>query len=332
MLGQSKSAHQAEIDSACELIDFLRFNVHFAHRILADQPTSDRGRLEPQRLPPARGVRPRDHAVQLHRDRRQPADRAGAARQRRRLEAVADPAARRRRDDAGARGGRPAAGRDQPGHRRRRRRQRGRDRPPRAGRHPLHRLDADVPAPVARGRQFDRRLRELPAAGRRDRRQGLRARAPVGRSGDAGHRTGSRRVRVSGPEVLGGLAGLHPAVAVGRRRSRRARRGDRVAALRRRQRLRELRRRGDRPARVHPAQRRARPAARGAERRRCWPAARPTTARDTSSRRPWSTSTDPAHEAFVTEYFGPILAVHVYDDARLGRDHRPSSSRWRRTR
>ncbi len=43
MLGQSKSVHQAEIDSACELIDFLRFNVHFAHRILADQPTSDRG-------------------------------------------------------------------------------------------------------------------------------------------------------------------------------------------------------------------------------------------------------------------------------------------------
>jgi 1-pyrroline-5-carboxylate dehydrogenase len=33
MLGQSKTAYQAEIDSACELIDFLRFNVHFAERI-----------------------------------------------------------------------------------------------------------------------------------------------------------------------------------------------------------------------------------------------------------------------------------------------------------
>jgi 1-pyrroline-5-carboxylate dehydrogenase len=43
MLGQSKSAHQAEIDSACELVDFLRFNVHFAHRIMADQPSNDRG-------------------------------------------------------------------------------------------------------------------------------------------------------------------------------------------------------------------------------------------------------------------------------------------------
>jgi 1-pyrroline-5-carboxylate dehydrogenase len=43
MLGQSKTAHQAEIDAACELIDFLRFNVQFAHRILGDQPTSESG-------------------------------------------------------------------------------------------------------------------------------------------------------------------------------------------------------------------------------------------------------------------------------------------------
>ncbi|MBN8226090.1 L-glutamate gamma-semialdehyde dehydrogenase [Corallococcus macrosporus] len=38
MLGQSKTAHQAEIDAACELIDFLRYNVHFAQQILAIQP------------------------------------------------------------------------------------------------------------------------------------------------------------------------------------------------------------------------------------------------------------------------------------------------------
>src|SRR5579859_4964202 len=43
MLGQSKTAHQAEIDSACELIDFLRFNVYFAERILAEQPLSAPG-------------------------------------------------------------------------------------------------------------------------------------------------------------------------------------------------------------------------------------------------------------------------------------------------
>ncbi|OLT46513.1 1-pyrroline-5-carboxylate dehydrogenase [Saccharomonospora sp. CUA-673] len=40
MLGQSKSVQQAEIDAACELIDFLRFNVHYARRILAEQPNS----------------------------------------------------------------------------------------------------------------------------------------------------------------------------------------------------------------------------------------------------------------------------------------------------
>ncbi|MBS1500845.1 MAG: L-glutamate gamma-semialdehyde dehydrogenase [Bacteroidetes bacterium] len=38
MLGQSKNAFQAEIDSACELIDFLRFNVHYMSQIYAQQP------------------------------------------------------------------------------------------------------------------------------------------------------------------------------------------------------------------------------------------------------------------------------------------------------
>lgn len=43
MLGQGKTVQQAEIDSACELVDFLRFNVAFAREILADQPVSDSG-------------------------------------------------------------------------------------------------------------------------------------------------------------------------------------------------------------------------------------------------------------------------------------------------
>ncbi|MCW2772400.1 MAG: 1-pyrroline-5-carboxylate dehydrogenase [Nocardioides sp.] len=41
MLGQSKTAHQAEIDAACELIDFWRFNVHFARQIMAEQPIAN---------------------------------------------------------------------------------------------------------------------------------------------------------------------------------------------------------------------------------------------------------------------------------------------------
>ena len=43
MLGQSKTAHQAEIDSACELIDFLRFNVEYMTRIYSEQPLSGPG-------------------------------------------------------------------------------------------------------------------------------------------------------------------------------------------------------------------------------------------------------------------------------------------------
>jgi 1-pyrroline-5-carboxylate dehydrogenase len=43
MLGQSKTCFQAEIDAACELIDFWRYNVHFAREILAEQPESSPG-------------------------------------------------------------------------------------------------------------------------------------------------------------------------------------------------------------------------------------------------------------------------------------------------
>ena len=43
MLAQSKTIHQAEIDAACEFIDFLRFNVQFAQEIYTEQPLSDKG-------------------------------------------------------------------------------------------------------------------------------------------------------------------------------------------------------------------------------------------------------------------------------------------------
>ena len=43
MLGQSKTVYQAEIDSACELIDFFRFNVHFMEKIYEEQPFSPPG-------------------------------------------------------------------------------------------------------------------------------------------------------------------------------------------------------------------------------------------------------------------------------------------------
>ncbi|MGC4088586.1 MAG: aldehyde dehydrogenase family protein [Polyangiaceae bacterium] len=49
MLGQSKTPHQAEIDSACELVDFLRFNVHFAERLAEERlisPLTEQNRFD----------------------------------------------------------------------------------------------------------------------------------------------------------------------------------------------------------------------------------------------------------------------------------------------
>ena len=45
MLGQGKTTMQAEIDSACELADFLRYNAYYASQIYSDQPCSDKGTL-----------------------------------------------------------------------------------------------------------------------------------------------------------------------------------------------------------------------------------------------------------------------------------------------
>lgn len=55
MLGQSKNAFQAEIDSACELIDFLRFNVSFYEKILKEQPLSSPGILNHVEYRPLEG-------------------------------------------------------------------------------------------------------------------------------------------------------------------------------------------------------------------------------------------------------------------------------------
>ena len=101
MLGQSKTAIQAEIDSACELIDFLRFNVHFAPPAARRAAGVLAGRVEPLRPPPAGGLRLRDHPVQLHRDRRQPAVGAGPDGQHGGLEAGARPSSSPRTSPCG---------------------------------------------------------------------------------------------------------------------------------------------------------------------------------------------------------------------------------------
>jgi len=55
MLGQGKNAYQAEIDSACEVIDYLRFNAHFASKIYADQPRSGFDQLNRMEYRPLEG-------------------------------------------------------------------------------------------------------------------------------------------------------------------------------------------------------------------------------------------------------------------------------------
>ena len=72
MLGQSKTVFQAEIDAAAELIDFWRFNAHYAAGTLDEQPLSDHTMWNQLEYRGARGVRLRGVAVQLHVDRRQP--------------------------------------------------------------------------------------------------------------------------------------------------------------------------------------------------------------------------------------------------------------------
>ena len=56
MLGQSKNVFQAEIDAACELIDFLRFNVAYMQQIYAEQPESDEGILNRLEYRPLEGL------------------------------------------------------------------------------------------------------------------------------------------------------------------------------------------------------------------------------------------------------------------------------------
>ena len=87
MLGQSKTAMQAEIDAASEMIDFWRFNTYFAQELYHEQPMSSPGMWNQMEYRGARGLRLRHHAVQLHRDWRQPDDRARDHGQHRDLEA-----------------------------------------------------------------------------------------------------------------------------------------------------------------------------------------------------------------------------------------------------
>ena len=318
MLGQSKTVHQAEIDSACELADFLRFNVHFARQILEHQPSSSAGVWNRIGLSAAGGLRARHHAVQLHRHRRQPALRAGAARQRRRVETVADAAVggaltMRLFEAAGLPPGviNMVTG----------------DgaavsavalRAPDAGRRAFHRLDADVPASVAHGRQLDLGYATYPRLVGETGGKDFVIAHPSADPAALVTGSGARRVRVPGPEVLGGVARLHAAVAVGWRRA------GWLAAVTESLTYGDVadfsnfggavidRRAFDRLVG------RARPAAAEPD-ARCSPAARRTTASDTSSVPRWPSRRTRRTSVSDASTSARCSAVHVYDDARRRR-------------
>ena len=211
MLGQAKTVQQAEIDSACELIDFWRFNVSFARQILADQPISSPGVWNRTDYRPLDGfvyaITPFNFTAIAGNLPTAPALMGNTV--------VWKPsptqqlAAQLTMDLLEAAGLPPGVINMLPG-----------DgiavsevalRRPTARRHPLHRFDRDVPAAVGDGRAQSADLPQLSAAGRRDRRQGLRGGASERRPGRDDHRAGPGRLRVLRPEVLGGLAGVRGA-------------------------------------------------------------------------------------------------------------------------
>ncbi len=215
MLGQSKTAFQAEIDSACELIDFWRFNVHFARQILADQPIANaRGiwnrtdhrplegfvyAITPFNFTAIAGNLPTAPALMGNTVIWKPSP----------TQQVAAHLTMELLEEAGMP---PGVINMLPGdglavsevalaH------------PDLAGIH-FTGSTPDVPAPLVHGRRQHLEVPRLPAHRRRDRRQGLRRRALLGRPGRAPGGDAARRVRVPGPEVLGGVARLRRALGV----------------------------------------------------------------------------------------------------------------------
>ena len=345
MLGQSKSVYQAEIDAACELIDFWRYNTHFAQRLLAEQPSSVTGEWDRLEYRPLEGfvlaITPFNFTsiaanlptapallgnVVLWKP--SPTQQFSAHYTMRLLEAAGLPpgvinlvtgdgqavsqVALPHRDLAGVHFTGSTG--------------------------TFQHLWRSVGENIAGYRSYPRLVGET---GGKDFVIAHPSADPevLSRGADPG------RVRIPGPEVLGRVPRLHPALGVGPA-ARRLRGPGRTRSpwatwpptcpcswVR-----------SSTPGRS-PSSPTRWPGPGGGHRSRCWPAARgrrqgyfvqPTVLE----------CSDPDDEVFRTEYFGPILAVHVFDDARYDevvaqaadvaalradrRDLRPGPSRHRR--
>ena len=293
MLGQSKTAFQAEIDAASEMIDFWRFNAYFAQELLqraADQqPTAMWNQMEYRALEGfVYAVTPFNFTAIGGNLPTAPALMGNTV--------IWKPASSAMLSGyymmQAARGGRPAA------------RASSTSCPatpsqisntlldsPRSRRRPLHRQHGGLQQHVEDDRREHRPLPRLSAPRRRNRRQGLHRRAPVGRSAGARRRDRARRVRVPGAEVLGREPRLRAAVAL-ERRARSHGRDDEGHQDGRRPRLPQLHGRGHRQEGVHQDQRLPR---RREEEREGAAGRRPRRAtRATSSSRRWSRRPIPA--------------------------------------
>ena len=286
MLNQSKTAHQAEIDAAAELIDFFRFNVEFMTRIYEEQPISSPGVWNRLEYRPLEGFVFAVSPFNFTAIGGNLTTSAGADGQHRALEARLDRRALGPLHVAALAGSGPAGRRDQPRLRARRGGRRPGARKPRPRRHPLHRLDRASSRTCGRRsartssgyRNYPRIVGETggkdfivahPSAD-----VDSLATAIVRGSFEYQGQKCSAASRVYAPvEPLAGAA-------------RAARRPGRRAQGRRRRRLRELHGRGDRRrARSRRRRRRSRRRARTATRRSS-SAAATTTARASSSSRP----------------------------------------------
>jgi hypothetical protein len=326
--------HQAEIDAACELIDFWRFNVaYIADELYEEQPISPTGLLEPRRAAAAGRLRVRGDAVQLHGHRRQPPDRSGPDGQ----HVVWKPSptdAVGAGDHEAARGGGPAAG----GHQLRARRAADpsakRCSRTRTGRPALHRLDTRCSrASVAtRSATNIARYRSTRASSvRRAARTSSSRTRRRRRAEPSGRGDRARRLRVPGPEVLGRVPRLHAAVAVVSAAG--AAGGTiRVGEGRRRLRLLELHGRRHRPARLRQDQGLHRSRARHAGARDPGAAGPATTAWATSSQPTLVRADDPRSKLMVEEIFGPVVTVFVYDGRSTSRRRSTCATRRRPTR
>ena len=317
MLGQSKTAFQAEIDAACELIDFWRFNVHYAKQILTDQPIAnspgiwnrtDHRPLEgfvyaitPFNFTAIAGNLPTAPALMGNTViwKPSPTQQHAASLTMELLEEAGMP--------PGVINMLPGDGLDVSkvalSHR------------DLAGIHFTGSTPTFHHLWKTRRREH-RPLPRLPAHRRRDRRQGLHRRPPVGRPRRAARRDDPRRVRVPGPEVLGRVAGLRPPLGVGQdqgpadRRHRGARRWATSPTFRNFMGAviddRAFAKHKTAIARVR-ANKHLTLLAGGQTDDSVGYFVRPTIIE----------SSDPADQMFSDEYFGPILAVHVYEDARF---------------